>query len=126
VIASFFVVLLVENSRMPFDDPNTHLELTMIHEVMVLDHGGPLFGLVLYGAAVKLFVFAALVVGIAAPLGEVDPWLAWIGFVASMLGLAVVIGVVESTMARLRLLQVPSLLVAACLMSAFGVLLLVR
>jgi formate hydrogenlyase subunit 4 len=126
VIAGFFVVLLVENSRIPFDDPNTHLELTMIHEVMVLDHGGPLFGLVLYGAAVKLFVFAALVVSIAAPLGAVEPWLAWPAFVVSMLVLAVVIGVVESVMARLRLLQVPSLLVAACLLSAFGVLLLVR
>jgi formate hydrogenlyase subunit 4 len=126
VVVSLFIVLLAENSRIPFDDPNTHLELTMVHEVMVLDHGGPLLGLILHGAALKLFVFGALVVGIAAPLGGVDPWLAWPGFVASMLGLAVVIGVVESVMARLRLLQVPSLLLAACLMSAFGVLLLVR
>ena len=126
VATSFFVVLLAENSRIPFDDPNTHLELTMVHEVMVLDHGGPLLGLILYGAAVKLFVFAALVVGIAAPLGGVDPWLAWPAFVASLLGLAVAIGVVESVMARLRLVQVPALLLAACLMSAFGVLLLVR
>ena len=126
VATSFFVVLLAENSRIPFDDPNTHLELTMVHEVMVLDHGGPLLGLILYGAAVKLFVFAALVVGIAAPLGGVDPWLAWPAFVASLLGLAVAIDVVESVMARLRLVQVPALLLAACLMSAFGVLLLVR
>ena len=126
VTAGFFVVLLAENSRIPFDDPNTHLELTMVHEVMVLDHGGPLFGLVVYGAAVKLFVFGALVVGVAAPLGAFDPWLAWIAFVGSLIGLAAVIGIVESVMARLRLVQVPSLLLAACLMSAFGVLLLVR
>ena len=53
-----FIVLLAENCRIPVDDPNTHLELTMIHEVMVLDHSGPAFGLILYGAAVKLFVFA--------------------------------------------------------------------
>jgi formate hydrogenlyase subunit 4 len=119
-------VLLAENSRIPFDDPNTHLELTMVHEVMALDHGGPLLGAILYGAAVKLFVFGALVVGIAAPLGAVDPWLAWPLFVGSMLGLAIAIGIVESVMARLRLVQVPSLLLAACLMSAFGVLLLVR
>ena len=59
ILVSWFVVLLVENSRIPFDDPNTHLELTMIHEVMVLDHSGPAFGLILYGAAIKLFVFAA-------------------------------------------------------------------
>ena len=51
VLLSWFVVLLAENCRIPFDDPNTHLELTMIHEVMVLDHGGPAFGMILYGAA---------------------------------------------------------------------------
>jgi formate hydrogenlyase subunit 4 len=126
VLLSWFVVLLAENSRIPFDDPNTHLELTMIHEVMVLDHGGPAFGLITYGAAVKLFVFAALVLGVALPLDGVDAWLAWLVFCAAALLLAVAIGVVESVMARLRLSQVPSLLVAACLMSAFGAVLLVR
>lgn len=126
VVVSWFVVLLCENSRIPFDDPNTHLELTMIHEVMVLDHSGPPFGLVLYGAAMKLFVFGALVVGIAVPLGGLDPWLAWAIFVGAILVLAMLVGVVESTMARLRLPQVPNLLVAACLISAFGAVLLVR
>ena len=48
VLLSWFIVLLVENSRIPFDDPNTHLELTMIHEVMVLDHSGPAYGMILY------------------------------------------------------------------------------
>ena len=126
ITASFLVVLLAENSRIPFDDPNTHLELTMVHEVMVLDHGGPLLGQILYGVAIKLFLFAALVVGIVAPLGAMDPWLAWLVFFGAMLAVAVVIGVVESVMARLRLPQIPALLLAACLMSAFGVLLLVR
>ena len=126
ISASFLVVLLAENSRIPFDDPNTHLELTMVHEVMVLDHGGPLLGQILYGAAIKLFLFAALVVGIVAPLGAMDPWLSWLAFVGAMFAIAVVIGVVESVMARLRLPQIPALLLAACLMSAFGVLLLVR
>ncbi len=126
VVVSWFVVLLAENSRIPFDDPNTHLELTMIHEVMVLDHSGPPFAVILYGAAMKLFVFGALVLGIAAPLDGLDPWLAWGAFVAASLVLAVAVGVVESVMARLRLSQVPSLLVAACLISAFGAVLLVR
>jgi formate hydrogenlyase subunit 4 len=126
VVVSWFIVLLAENSRIPFDDPNTHLELTMIHEVMVLDHSGPPFGLILYAAALKLFVFGGLVLGVAAPLGQLDPWLAWGAFVGAILLLAVVIGGVESVMARLRLPQVPSLLVAACLMSAFGAVLLVR
>lgn len=126
VVVSWFIVLLAENSRIPFDDPNTHLELTMIHEVMVLDHSGPLLGLILYGAAMKLFVFASLVLGVAAPLDGLNPWLAWGVFVAMLLLLSVAVGVVESVMARLRLTQVPSLLVAASLISAFGAVLLVR
>jgi formate hydrogenlyase subunit 4 len=126
ILASWFVVLLAENSRIPFDDPNTHLELTMIHEVMVLDHGGPPLALILYGAAVKLFVFGALVVGVAVPLAGLNVWIAWGVFVLAELVLAVVLGVIESVMARLRLVQVPNLLVAACLLGAFGAVLLLR
>jgi formate hydrogenlyase subunit 4 len=74
----------------------------------------------------KLFVFGALVVGVAAPVDGLDPWLAWGVFAGACLALAVLVGVVESTLARLRLTQVPSLLVAACLISAFGAVLLVR
>jgi formate hydrogenlyase subunit 4 len=126
VAASLFVVLLVENSRIPFDDPNTHLELTMIHEVMVLDHSGPAFGMILYGASVKLFVMGALFLGVVMPFRSGNAWIDWGGFVAGMLGLAVVIGVVESVMARFRMVFVPTFLVAACLLSAFGVVLLLR
>ena len=126
VAASLFIVLLVENSRIPFDDPNTHLELTMIHEVMVLDHSGPAFGMILYGAAMKLFVMGALFLRIVAPFDSGNAWADWVIFVAGMLALAVVIGVVESVMARFRLVFVPTFLVAACLLSAFGVVLLLR
>jgi formate hydrogenlyase subunit 4 len=126
VLLSWFIILLVENSRIPFDDPNTHLELTMIHEVMVLDHSGPALGMILYGSALKLFVFTTLVVRVACPLTTGDAWLDWPIFVAATLLVAVLIGVVESSMARLRLTHVPLLLVAACLLSAFGIILLVR
>jgi formate hydrogenlyase subunit 4 len=126
IVASLVVVLLVENSRIPFDDPNTHLELTMVHEVMVLDHSGPLFGAVLYGASIKLFVLGAVVVRLLLPMNTAHAWLDWLIFCGGMLGLAVGIGVVESVMARLRLKQVPSLLVGACLLSAFGIVLLAR
>ena len=77
VLLSWFIVLLAENCRIPFDDPNTHLELTMIHEVMVLDHSGPAFGMILYGAALKLFVFGALVVRLAFPFSTGSSWLDW-------------------------------------------------
>jgi formate hydrogenlyase subunit 4 len=126
VLLSWFIILLAENSRIPFDDPNTHLELTMIHEVMVLDHSGPAFGMILYGAALKLFVFGALIVQLALPLATGSVWLDWPIFLGGMLAVAVTIGVVESSMARLRLTHIPILLVAACLLSAFGVILVVR
>lgn len=126
VVVSLFIVLLAENCRIPFDDPNTHLELTMVHEVMVLDHSGPALGLILYGAAIKLFVFAALVVRLTVPLAELPDSLDWPAFAAGIFGVAVLVGVVESTMARLRLVQVPRLLVSACLLSAFGLLLVAR
>ena len=125
VAISWFVVMLAENSRIPFDDPNTHLELTMVHEVMVLDHSGPLLGLVHYAAALKLFVYAALLQRILIPR-SVGPWLDWVVFAAGVLAIAVAIGVAESMLARVRLLAVPRLLVAASLASIFGVLLLTR
>jgi formate hydrogenlyase subunit 4 len=126
VVLSWFIVLLAENCRVPFDDPNTHLELTMIHEVMVLDHSGPALGLVLYGAALKLLAFSALLVRVAIPVTTGHLWIDWPVFVAGVLALAVLIGVVESTVARLKLTHVPILLVAACLLSAFGMILLIR
>jgi formate hydrogenlyase subunit 4 len=126
VVASWFIVLLAENTRVPFDDPNTHLELTMIHEVMVLDHSGPALGMILYGAALKFFVYGALVLRLALPIGTGLPVLDWPLFVGGLLLLAVAVGVVESIMARLRLVHVPILLVAACLLSAFGFVLLLR
>jgi formate hydrogenlyase subunit 4 len=126
VLACLFVVVLVENCRIPFDDPNTHLELTMIHEVMVLDHSGPDFGMILYGAAMKLFVLGALVVRLVFPGTTGNVLFDTLLFCGGMLLLAAVIGVVESTMARLRLLRVPQLLVGTMLLSFFSLILLLR
>jgi formate hydrogenlyase subunit 4 len=120
IFIAWFIVLLAENCRIPFDDPNTHLELTMIHEVMVLDHSGPPFGMILYAAALKLFIFAAMVVRLVIPI-ETE-WLAlnWTILVAGVLAVAFVVGVVESVMARLRMPTVPNLLLGAGVLSAFG------
>lgn len=118
--AGLFTVLLAENCRVPFDDPNTHLELTMIHEVMVLDHGGPDFAFVQYAAALKLWALGALVAGILLPVrtGNVAGDLA-VGLAAMAL-LAVATGCVESTKARVRLTVVPQLLVAATVLAGIG------
>jgi formate hydrogenlyase subunit 4 len=119
VLAGWSIVFLVENCRVPFDDPNTHLELTMIHEVMVLDHSGPLFGLVLYGASIKLLVLGTLVVKLCLPVQGVW-WIDWPAYLGSLALLAAGVGVVESIMARLRMISVPRLMVTAALSSAFG------
>jgi formate hydrogenlyase subunit 4 len=126
IVVSWFIVLLAENSRVPFDDPNTHLELTMVHEVMVLDHGGPIFGFVLYGAALKLTVFAALLARILVPVSTGNALGALALNLVAILAIAVVIGLVESSMARLRFLRVPQLLVTATLLAGFAVVLLLR
>jgi formate hydrogenlyase subunit 4 len=126
IIVSWFIVLLAENARVPFDDPNTHLELTMIHEVMVLDHGGPVFGLVLYGAAIKLTVFAALLANIVVPVSTGNAFVDSALFLMTVIAIGVIVGLVESSMARLRLLRVPQLLVTATLLAGFAVVLLLR
>jgi len=122
VVIALVILLLAENARIPVDDPNTHLELTMIHEVMVLDHGGPDFAFILYSAALKLWLFAALIVGMVLPeTGNL--WLNLTLAVGGMLLVAVMVGVIESIMARLRLVVVPQLLVGAGALAAMAFLL---
>ena len=117
---ALFAVLLAENSRIPVDDPATHLELTMVHEVMVLDHGGPDLAFVLYGSAVKLFVLGALLVHVLLPIPAGGGWRGAALLVGGELGLAVLVGIVESVMARLRLPRVPQFLVGASVLAAIG------
>lgn len=111
------VLLLVENCRIPVDDPTTHLELTMIHEVMVLDHSGPNLAFVLYGSAIKLCLFSSLLTGLVIPVMPV-----WAHTLCSLLGLflaACAVGVIESVMARLRMHVVPALIGLAGSVAAF-------
>ena len=127
VAAALFVVLLCENSRIPFDDPDTHLELTMIHEVMILDHSGPELAYILYGAALKLWVLAAVLVGIVMPAGLYSSrWAELPMTLGGMLALSLLVGVVESTTARVRLLRVPQLLTGAGVLAALALFLCLR
>lgn len=123
VPAVLFVLLLTENARIPVDDPNTHLELTMIHEVMVLDHSGPDLGCIVYGAALKLWLFSALVVGCLVPVHGLPPLAAWGVWLGAMGLMAVLVGLVESGMARLRLVRVPRLLGGAGALAALSLVL---
>jgi formate hydrogenlyase subunit 4 len=120
--AGLFTVLLAENSRVPFDDPNTHLELTMIHEVMVLDHSGPPLAVILHGAALKLLLFAVLLTEAVLPVGAIAPFGGMALLLAGVLTTAVGVGVVESVMARFAFRRVPLLLLTAVLLCVFALL----
>jgi len=126
VAASLFAILLAENARIPVDDPNTHLELTMIHEVMILDHSGPDLALLLCGSVLKLWVMAALLAGLLLPGRTGFPVLDGLMFLAGMFALAVAIGIVESTIARLRLDRVPQFLVGAGAFAVMALALIMR
>jgi len=114
---TLFVVLLAENARIPVDDPTTHLELTMIHEVMVLDHSGPEWAAIQYNSALKLWIFAALVVSLCNPLRIGNPLADAAAWAFGLVVVAVAVGIVESVMARLRLVHLPRLLVGAAVLS---------
>ncbi len=120
VVASLFIVLLTESCRIPVDDPDTHLELTMIHEVMILDHSGVDLAYMIYASAVKLFFFAGILVPIIIPVQTGHPMKDMLVFGSGMLGIAVLIGILESSMARLRLNRVGYLLLIAFALAFFG------
>ena len=120
--AALFIVLLAENCRVPFDDPNTHLELTMIHEVMVLDHSGPPFAVILHGASLKLLFFCALLIQAVFPMGAYTPLEAFGTLIAGILVIVIAVGLVESLLARFAFRRVPMILVTALLLAFFALL----
>lgn len=126
ILGAFGILYLAENSRIPVDDPTTHLELTMIHEAMILDHGGVDLGMIEYSGALKLWVLGLLLSGLLLPFSTGSPW----GDGAVALGgqalVALGVGAVESSMARLRLRRLPLLLASAFVMSALWVLWVLR
>lgn len=126
VSAAVLIVLLTENARIPIDDPTTHLELTMIHEVMILDHGGVDLALIEYAAAIKFWIFGALLISLALPLRSLHPAVNLMVGIGGLLVLAVMVGTIESVMARLRLARVPQLLVVGCVLSFLAVIVTMR
>jgi formate hydrogenlyase subunit 4 len=120
--AGLFIVLLAENCRVPFDDPNTHLELTMIHEVMVLDHSGPPLAAILHGAAMKLLLFSVLLTQAVLPKDNLNPLAAGGVLIGGVLAITIGVGLVESLLARLAFRRVPLLLTVAFLLCLFALL----
>jgi formate hydrogenlyase subunit 4 len=124
LVLALLILLQTEAARVPVDDPLTHLELTMIHEVMILDHSGPELAAMQYAAALKMSLYAGL---IAALLNPFDPLQAPVAAVAVslliMLGVAVLVGCIESLSARLPMRWVPRyvLLAAAAALLSMGI-----
>jgi formate hydrogenlyase subunit 4 len=118
-VLSLFFLMMAECSRMPVDDPNTHLELTMIHEVMILDASGFDLMLYQYAASLKLLLYATLAALLLNPFGVLGPALGLLVFGATLVALAAALALIETLMARFRLVLVPQFLLFA---TAIGVL----
>jgi len=119
VAIALFIVLLTENSRVPVDDPATHLELTMIHEVMVLDHSGPDFAFIELGSFFKLFFYAGLVTRLLCPFTLGNPAADAVLFFAFMALVYAAVGVTESVMARYRMDKVPQFVLTSFALAFF-------
>jgi len=104
-VFALFIMMLVEGCRVPVDDPNTHLELTMIHEVMVLDNSGSDLAFILYGSGMKMVILASLIANLIIP-ADLSLFYSVIAFVGIIFILAIIIGTLESSFARLRMTHV--------------------
>jgi len=108
---AFFILLIAENGRIPVDNPETHLELTIVHEAMILDTTGPNLALIETASALKFGVFATLFANLFLPFGADLCWcLAVSIFILKLILIALVVGFIEINTAKLRLFKVPNLL----------------
>ncbi len=124
--AALFIVLLAETGRIPVDNPATHLELTMVHEAMILEYSGRYLALMEWGASIKQLVLLTLLANIFFPVGLATGasaaalGLGLAAYVAKLLVLAGAVVVVETTNAKLRLFRVPDLLSAAFVLATLA------
>lgn len=124
---ALFLVMLAETGRLPIDNPATHLELTMIHEAMILDYSGRYLAFIEWASAIKLLLFLTLLSNIFFPVGIISSFsilgalAALIIYIAKLLIFASVIAVIESVMAKFRLFRVPDLLWIAFMVSLLGI-----
>ncbi len=125
--AALFLVLIAETGRIPVDNPATHLELTMIHEAMILEYSGPYLALIEWGASIKQLLLMTLLINIFWPFGLAADWssasrvLAALGWLAAKLAvLSCGIVLVETANAKMRLFRVPELMAVAFTLGALA------
>lgn len=121
----FFIALLAENSRIPVDNPSTHLELTMIHEAMILEYSGKRLALVEWAAFNKLTFFAILGAGIFFPWGVSDGLGSLVIITAKVFLVMVVIALIESTIAKLRFFRLPDMLFTSFILGIISLFLVI-
>ena len=125
--AALFIVMLAETGRLPVDNPSTHLELTMIHEAMTLEYSGRYLALIEWAAALRLLIFFSLLANMFAPWGvattltPVAVSVAVIALIAKLAGLGLVVALVETRIAKLRLFRVPELLAVSFVLALLAV-----
>jgi formate hydrogenlyase subunit 4 len=123
---SFAIALLAENARYPVDNPATHLELTMVHEAMILEYSGKRLALVEWAASNKLLIFTAVFVNIFFPWGIAGSALTVLAIFFAKIALALIsIALLESVMAKLRIFRVPDLLLSSFVLSLIAILIIV-
>ncbi|MGE5672808.1 MAG: respiratory chain complex I subunit 1 family protein [Mycobacterium leprae] len=121
--AALLVVTVAETGRIPVDNPDTHLELTMIHEAGILEYSGPYLGLIVWAHDMKQLIMLALLAGLALPFGTVGPlWLVLPLFLAKTLLLGVLLACIEFATAKVRILKIPDLLITAAALSLLAAL----
>jgi formate hydrogenlyase subunit 4 len=124
---SFFIVALAETGRLPVDNPSTHLELTMIHEAMILEYSGRYLALIEWASAIKLFLFLTLLGNIFVPWGiaaNTDPAALAVGMVSLVIKLVILamsLALLETSVAKLRLFRVPALLTGSFMLALLAV-----
>jgi formate hydrogenlyase subunit 4 len=104
-VVVLFIMLLIEGSRVPVDDPATHLELTMIHEVMILDNSGSDLALFSWANGIKMLLISSLIANIIIP-NSISDWLNVLLYLLIVFGISIIIGTIESGMARIRMSHV--------------------
>ncbi len=123
VLIALFIVLLTENCRVPADDPATHLELTMIHEVMILDHSGPDLAIIEMGAFCKMLFYSAFISCLLFPFHSGTPVFNAIVFTIIMTLVYAAIGLVESITARYKMDMVPNFILTSFALVFFAIIL---
>jgi formate hydrogenlyase subunit 4 len=122
LLCTMMIVLIAETARIPVDDPSTHLELTMVHEAMILEYSGRYLALIELASSIKQLLFITLIANIFIPFGSSfnmgpDLIINLVFYILKVAGISIVVGIIEINSVKLRLFSVPNLAALAFILS---------